>query len=153
MIDNRFNTAALAATRTERNTASSRRNDSTITAAMNSGRRAEMLSVWSTYEAVIPPTTTSRSVPASASGTTSSRSTDSRSVVAWSCGLAAGVSVMTAASALGLAIGGDTAATPGVEASVACRSASVAIAASSPLSATSTKVPLNPAPNPSVIRS
>ncbi len=36
MIDNRFNTAALAATSTERNTASSKMNDSTITAPMNS---------------------------------------------------------------------------------------------------------------------
>ena len=58
MIDNRFNTAALAATSTERNTASSSKNDSTITAAMKKGSRAEMLSVWSTYAAVIPPTTT-----------------------------------------------------------------------------------------------
>ena len=55
MIDSRFSTAALAATSTERNTASSSRNDSTITAAMNSGRRAEMLSVWSTLAAVMPP--------------------------------------------------------------------------------------------------
>ena len=101
----------------------------------------------------MPPTTTVTSVPASASGTTSSRRRVRSSVVAVSCGLSSGVSVMTAASASGLAIGGDTAATPGVAAKRRLETASVAIASSSPLSATSTNVPLKPAPKPSVIRS
>ena len=75
-------------------------------------------------------------------------------MVASSCGLAAGVSVMTAASASGLAIGGDTAATPGVAASVVVQVGRARPSPSaSPWSATSTNVPLNPAPKPSVIRS
>ena len=55
-IDSRFMTPALTATRTDRNTASSRRKESTMTAATMMGRRAPTWSLASMAMAVTLPT-------------------------------------------------------------------------------------------------
>jgi hypothetical protein len=153
-------TAALRATTSERNTDISSRNDRTTTPPMISGRRPAVASLSSMNAAVVPPTDASAPVPATAPGSTWSRSVCTRRSVASSCGPVVGTTVSTAASPASLSAGGNTAATP----SVACRSPAMrstvratdpASLAAPPLrrSTATSNGPFAPGPKPSLIKS
>ena len=105
-------TAALIMTATDRNETSNSSIESSTTPPMRSGIRLAMLWVLSIEVAVTPPTCTLRPPSATASGRTSSRSVDTRSSVAGSCGPSAGITVRIAASPDWFTVGGVTAATP-----------------------------------------
>ena len=87
----RFISAAFSGTRIERKTTISSRNDSRITAAMNSGSRSLTLSPTSAKVAVWPPMWARAGLPASTGGSTSLRSRSSVSRVAASCGPVVGI--------------------------------------------------------------
>ena len=113
-MDSRFNSAALSGTRIERNTTISNRNDSDTTTAMNHGSRSAILSDWSMNPAVGPPTSAvARGVGRRCGAAIDSRSRWTRSLVAWSCGLLVGMTVMSPVSPAALTSGGETARTPG----------------------------------------
>src|SRR5437016_11744831 len=95
-------TTALIGTATDRNTAMSNRNDSTTTAPMTSERRVEYWCDASIPAAVIPPTSASAPLPATARGRTSARRCWTRSCVSCACGDVDGTTLITAVSPRGL---------------------------------------------------
>jgi hypothetical protein len=105
--------------------------------------------------AALPVTSTSRPVPATAAGMTSSRRAVTRSVVASSWGAVVGMRFMTYASgpAASSGNGGVTAATPRVRASVRCNACTATPVSPGPGTAVTTSGPLNPGPKPSASRS
>ncbi len=125
---------------------------------MNSGSRLAVCSLSSMNAAVVPPTDASTPVPASAGGSTSSRSAWTRSSVASACGPVVGMTVTTAASAASFTAGGNTAATPSVPSMrEAMRSTTAGPAPAVPSaparSAATSSGPLAPGPKLSLIRS
>ena len=93
---------ALSEIRGEWKATSSSRNERPTTPMMNTGMRPFMYSLWSSSAAVTPPTSTVMPEPPSGSGTTSSRSRLTRSSVSLSWGEPFGITVISAASPLGV---------------------------------------------------
>ena len=160
-IDNRFITTALSGTSSERNTAMSKRNDSVNTAAKNRMSRPARYSEKSTPTATCPVTNMSSPVDAVTSGRIVSRRSLTRFVVASSCGEVVGTTVHNRAPArVGSSMfdgaGGETDCTPGTAASsrlISRKGSEDDRSVPSGTSATSSSLPLEPAPKPSESRS
>ena len=142
---------ALAGTTSDRNTATSSRNDTASTTPISQGSRSAIWSEKSIVPAVRPPMSTRVPVPAMASGPSRSRCT--RRLVASACGEVVGKTDMTAASPFGLTAGVVTVATPGSVARVARSRWRSATPAGPDRSAASSRGPLNPGPKPWASRS
>ncbi len=148
-----FMAAALSGMPIERKASRSSRQPRATTTPTKSGSLPTMISAKSSYEAVTPPTFTSREVPASALGSTFWRSRSTSSLVAFDCGEESGTTVRTAVSPEPLYVTGETAATPLVAESAA-GSRPRATRSSAPSSpATRVRGPLTPGPKPSASRS
>ena len=147
----RFISAALSGTTIDRKITTNSRNDSRITAAMNSGRRSVTRSLTSAKLAVCPPMWARAGLAPRARGTTSFRRRASVSRVASSCGPVVGIATSVATPAAASTAAGATVAMP-ASARTASRSGSTTLG-SRAMSTAMTSGPLLPGPNPAATRS